>query len=151
MYYFCAYLYVEFLHRWNEVAMSRVTTDSKSTNCRVLPMGQIECEYGEKLLRSNKHRYKSVIGFKPTGWAFGGTGGGTAYKCSKSKTKNKIMVYSISYSEHSSFNELREFIRFLRPDKIIPTVNTTNKKQVSLLTQRRIDDVFGKWRTNANK
>ena len=104
-------------------------------------MNQIEVDYAEKLWRSNKNRFKSIIGFKPTGWTFKS---GTAYKCSQSKVNSKVMIFSVSYSEHSNFNELRDFVRFLNPGKIIPTVNTRNKKQISLLTQRRLDDVFVK-------
>ena len=46
------------------------------------------------------------------------------------RTYNDDIIYSIPYSEHSSFTELIDFIRVFRPHMIIPTVNTSTAGQV---------------------
>jgi hypothetical protein len=35
----------------------------------------------------------------------------------------RVQVFSVPYSEHSSFEELCEFVRWLRPVAVVPTVN----------------------------
>jgi len=35
------------------------------------------------------------------------------------------------HSEHSSFNELREFVALVKPKRIVPTVNQNNPAQVA--------------------
>eukprot|EP00903_Cladosiphon_okamuranus_P007136 g6931.t1 len=39
-------------------------------------------------------------------------------------------VYSLPYSEHSSFNQLKDFVRAVRPKKIVPTVNAASPASV---------------------
>ncbi|CAM9735707.1 unnamed protein product [Ectocarpus sp. 12 AP-2014] len=39
-------------------------------------------------------------------------------------------VYSLPYSEHSSFTQLKDFVRTVRPKKIVPTVNAVSSASV---------------------
>lgn len=96
-----------------------------------------------KYLEEYQSHFDKLIGFKPTGWTF---------KSSKAQTTemklgplshitlpptdrslcltpfytskdNKMKLYGVPYSEHSSFRELASFIASLDIHKIIPTVN----------------------------
>ena len=53
------------------------------------------------------------------------------------RQKGSLILYSVPYSEHSSFKELREFVQWLRPVNIIPTVGNDRgpkaSRMVSLL------------------
>lgn len=40
---------------------------------------------------------------------------------------SRITLMGVQYSEHSSFNEMKRFIRFLRPKQVISTVPYSNK------------------------
>ena len=75
-------------------------------------------------------RFDHVLAVVPTGWTHTGSagsarGGGVAGLRIR-KAGQKVSKLEVPYSEHSSFSELRRFIRFLRlksADKVIPTVN----------------------------
>ncbi|GMH27224.1 hypothetical protein Nepgr_029067 [Nepenthes gracilis] len=71
--------------------------------------------------------YSKVAGFVPTGWT---------YEVKRNKfavrTKDCFEIHLVPYSEHSNFEELREYVRYLKPKRVIPTVgsdveNTDNK------------------------
>ena len=59
----------------------------------------------------------TVQGFVPTGWM---------YEMKKQKfrmvERDQVKVHLVPYSEHSNFEELRQYVEFLRPEHVIPTV-----------------------------
>uniref|UniRef100_A0A803M488 ATP-dependent DNA ligase family profile domain-containing protein n=1 Tax=Chenopodium quinoa TaxID=63459 RepID=A0A803M488_CHEQI len=63
--------------------------------------------------------YKKVVGFVPTGWT---------YEVKRNKfavrTKDLFEIHLVPYSEHSNYNELREYVRFLKPKRVLPTVGS---------------------------
>lgn len=61
--------------------------------------------------------YMKAVGFVPTGWMYETKRDGFAVR-----VKDSCEIHLVPYSEHSSYSELREYIRFLRPKRVIPTV-----------------------------
>ncbi|KAL4582488.1 hypothetical protein LXL04_007038 [Taraxacum kok-saghyz] len=65
----------------------------------------------------NAKGYSKVVGFVPTGWT---------YELKRNKfavrTKESFEIHLVPYSEHSNYSELREYVKFLRPKRVIPTV-----------------------------
>ncbi|XP_058463472.1 5' exonuclease Apollo-like isoform X2 [Malaya genurostris] len=56
--------------------------------------------------------FDNVIAIRPSGWE----------KNSRPQYRGRINIVGVEYSEHSSYNELRRFVRFLRPKEVISTV-----------------------------
>jgi len=56
-----------------------------------------------------------------------------------------ITIYGIPYSEHSSFTELRRFVKFLKPVEIIPTVNAADHTKRNAMTK-----YFKQWLSEAS-
>lgn len=49
-----------------------------------------------------------------------------------------VLLKKVPYSEHSSFNELRDFVRWLQPRNIIPSVNNDRQdKERAMLRMLR--------------
>ncbi|XP_023761536.1 DNA ligase 6 isoform X1 [Lactuca sativa] len=61
--------------------------------------------------------YSKVVGFVPTGWTYE-----VKHNKFAVRTKDPFEIHLVPYSEHSNYEELREYVKFLRPKRVIPTV-----------------------------
>jgi len=111
--------------------LNTLTTDSSSTNIHVVPMKQLAISSLFSLLNKNSHKYKKILAIKPTGWAFDKCNGDLSLL--KAPGPEAVSLFEIPYSEHSSFDELKNFVRSLRPTKIIPTVNVGNPETRAMM------------------
>ncbi|XP_020591527.1 DNA ligase 6 [Phalaenopsis equestris] len=67
--------------------------------------------------------YSKAVGFVSTGWMYEAKRDGFALR-----VKESLTIHLVPYSEHSSYDELREYVRFLRPKRVIPTVGFDAEK-----------------------
>ncbi|KAH7373790.1 hypothetical protein KP509_17G075000 [Ceratopteris richardii] len=104
--------------------LSAFTTEPSATNVHVVswnflgetwPFFRPNFRKMEELLR--RSGFERIVGFVPTGWT---------YEIKKTtfsvRRKGPLEIHLVPYSEHSNYDELREYIAFLRPHEIIPTV-----------------------------
>ncbi|KAI9121646.1 hypothetical protein K1719_008679 [Acacia pycnantha] len=110
---------------WSELSDS-LCTNGNNTFLHVLPMSTLRFERLKDYLKTYKDQFTAVLAFRPTGWTFNEKIG-NHLELIKPISKGNITIYGVPYSEHSSFTELREFVQYLKPDKIIPTVNVWNQ------------------------
>lgn len=117
-----------------------ITTDDTTTNLHVVPMWMISQKHMKNALKFYKGRFTTIIGFKPTGWTHERDTQNTKAKLGRRQAmaKGTMVTYQVPYSEHSSFTELREFVKWFQPQRIIPHVNSDDggpkaDKLVSLL------------------
>ncbi|NXX58820.1 DCR1A protein, partial [Scopus umbretta] len=82
-------------------------------------------------LNKFSENFDHVLAFKPTGWTYSNSC--LSLVDIKPQTRGKITIYGIPYSEHSSYLEMKRFVQWLKPQKIIPTVNVGDWKARSLM------------------
>mmetsp|Transcript_25454 Transcript_25454/g.70296 ORF Transcript_25454/g.70296 Transcript_25454/m.70296 type:complete len:717 (+) Transcript_25454:61-2211(+) len=127
---------------WSKERMSLLTTEPEQSILWVVPLGHVSMKNLPNYLtveigKSFSRTFDRVVGFRPTGWsmttrqtAIGGGKGGLL----KPATRGNVTSVGVPYSEHSSFPELVDCLRQLKPQKIIPTVSVSKaKEQVDLL------------------
>ena len=120
------------------------------------------------ILLAEKHRFKRVVAFSPSGWAW-------KWQMRKTYEETKCLIcepwigndgltklYHVPYSEHSSYGELLGFVERIRPRKITPTVNAETEKDRDKLLKRfeqwvdlsankgKLHHYFSKSKTNNN-
>ncbi len=116
---------------WTTEQQARLTTDPNITDIWVVPLNHINFNALEKLKRQ-KPRCNRVVAFQPTGWTHNNNGNrfnhnerkGTICQQPDSVTDNSPIVharrkeghviYSVAYSEHSSFRELVDFVSIFK-------------------------------------
>ncbi|XP_028761185.1 DNA cross-link repair protein SNM1 isoform X2 [Neltuma alba] len=110
---------------WSELSDS-LCANGKNTFLHVLPMASLRFERLKDYLKTYENQFTAVLAFRPTGWTFSEKIGNHLEQI-KPISKGNVTIYGVPYSEHSSFTELWEFVQYLKPDKIIPTVNVWNQ------------------------
>ncbi|KAL9659293.1 hypothetical protein QQ045_024098 [Rhodiola kirilowii] len=97
------------------------TTNEYESQIHVVPMWTLASTKRLKQI-SNQYmrRFNLIVAFSPTGWTFGK---GKNKSPGKRRKQGTLIRYEVPYSEHSSFTELKEFVKLLSPTNIIPSVN----------------------------
>ncbi|NWW14326.1 DCR1A protein, partial [Oreocharis arfaki] len=111
-------------------------------------MGLSICNFFPQGLQDHLNKFSEdfdqVLAFKPTGWTYSDSC--LSLEDIKPHTRGKITIYGIPYSEHSSYLEMKRFVQWLKPQKIIPTVNVGDWKDRSLMEKH-----FRDWMAEGNR
>lgn len=100
-----------------------LTTNHLETNLHAVPLFKVSLKSMGEILNQYKGRYNMVVGFQPTGWTQQPERKQARGQCGRRLQRGTLVLYQLPYSEHSSFNELRDFVAWLRPRDVIPSVN----------------------------
>ncbi|CAL1538841.1 unnamed protein product, partial [Lymnaea stagnalis] len=122
---------------------SRITLDWSKGQVHVLPMGKLNQEALFEHQRKHSH-FKTVLAFQPTGW----THSEKMISLENLRPKwsrNGVTLYGVPYSEHSSFLELKRFVQFIKPKRILPTVNNGNPA-----ARQKMEEIFKHWLQDKN-
>ncbi|KAK9273026.1 hypothetical protein L1049_017833 [Liquidambar formosana] len=106
---------------FSEEDMQWFTLNEWESHIHVVPMWTLASFKRLKHI-SNQYasRFNLIVAFSPTGWTFGK---GKKKSPGRRWQQGTLIRYEVPYSEHCSFTELREFVKFLSPVNIIPSVN----------------------------
>ncbi|XP_042873305.1 DNA cross-link repair 1A protein-like isoform X2 [Penaeus japonicus] len=124
---------------------SRLTSEKLCARVHVLAMSDLQPRKLMAYVETLKPRYSVVVSIRPTGWEHSSEQG-QGLENLTSKQCGNVYMYGIPYSEHSSFNELRRFVQFVQPKRIIPTVNVGNQN-----SRRQMEKYFQEWLENAQQ
>lgn len=80
----------------------------------VLGLQNLNYDYLRQYMSQYDEIFTHVLAIRPSGWE----------KNSRPQRRGNVWIYGVPYSEHSGFNELRRFVRFLQPETVISTVPT---------------------------
>ncbi|XP_055502871.1 DNA cross-link repair 1A protein [Leucoraja erinacea] len=117
---------------------SVVTLDWQSTQVHLLPMMQITFKGLQAHMNKFPGQYDQIVAFKPTGWTYSSQRGPVLNI--KPRVQGRIAIYGVPYSEHSSYLEMKRFVQWVKPDKIIPTVNNGSWQERNVM-----EKIFNEW------
>ncbi|KAF8695396.1 hypothetical protein HU200_037629 [Digitaria exilis] len=114
------------------------TANESESHIHVVPMWTLASFKRMKFL-SNQYagRFDLIVAFCPTGWAFGK---GKKKTPGKRWQQGSIIRYEVPYSEHSSFTELQEFVKFISPEHIIPSVNNDGPESADAMLAQLLNE-----------
>ncbi|XP_058785987.1 DNA cross-link repair protein SNM1-like [Vicia villosa] len=116
---------------FTEEDMQWFTSNEHESNIHVAPMWTLASFKRLKHISSQyASRFSLIVAFSPTGWTFGK---GKKKSPGRRWQQGTIIRYEVPYSEHSSFTELKEFLNFVSPDNIIPSVNNDGPESANAM------------------
>ncbi|XP_065578767.1 uncharacterized protein LOC136039177 [Artemia franciscana] len=129
-----------------ESLTKKLAKNPRDASLHVLPMKHLNAGWLSNYLTEFGDCFSSVLAFKPTGWAYQGF---DIHPQMAPDVRNKVVsLYALPYSEHSSYEELKRFVRFIKPKEIIPTVNADTvarqKKFAKIFSSWKVPDVVGR-------
>ncbi|XP_065075874.1 uncharacterized protein LOC135699520 [Ochlerotatus camptorhynchus] len=98
---------------------ARLVDEPNDADIHVLSMNKLFYDQLVTHVEQFPDRYDLIIALRPSGWE----------KNSRPQYRGRINIIGVEYSEHSSFDELKRFVRFLRPQEVISTVPYGNSNQ----------------------
>ncbi|KAI8887772.1 DRMBL-domain-containing protein [Backusella circina FSU 941] len=133
----------------NQELNDRLTDQPTKAQVHVVPLQDIRYDKLTAYLDQYKSHFSNIIAIKPTGWTFKSTEEMkqaplqeiiqppttkfTLLSPTHHQSKAKIKIYSVPYSEHSSFRELASFIASLDIGTILPTVNLAKTREMHVI------------------
>lgn len=100
-----------------------LTTKDQESHIHVVPLWSVASFKRMGSISRHYHgRYDSIVAFSPTGCSFGKDKKRVQGRPGRRYQQGSIIRYEVPYSEHSSFTELKEFVRFIGSENIIPSV-----------------------------
>lgn len=100
-----------------------LTTKDQESHIHAVPLWSVASFKRMGSISRHYHgRYNSIVSFSPTGWSFGKDKKRMQGRPGRRYQQGSIIRYEVPYSEHSSFSELKEFVRTIASEKIIPSV-----------------------------
>jgi hypothetical protein len=107
----------------------RCTLNPNDTCIHVVPMSSTTWPYFQPnyqacadYANNLSHKYANVVAFIPTGWADASNWNKKHAVSRATRNGVHVEIRLVAYSEHSAYGELQEFVAFLKPRRIIPTV-----------------------------
>ncbi|XP_055858412.1 DNA cross-link repair 1A protein isoform X2 [Episyrphus balteatus] len=96
----------------DEEILQRLVTKSRDADMHIISMMKVGYRGIEAYWEDHSDAYDMIFAIRPSGWE----------KNSKPQFRGQLNIIGIEYSEHSSHNELRRFLSFLKPQEVISTV-----------------------------
>ncbi|KAG5541090.1 hypothetical protein RHGRI_021090 [Rhododendron griersonianum] len=107
------------------------TLNEEESHIHVVPMWTLASFKRLKCISSQyAHRFSLIVAFSPTGWTFGK---GKKKSSGRRWQQGTIVRYEVPYSEHCSFTELKEFVKFISPGNIVPSVNNDGPESANAM------------------
>lgn len=111
---------------WPKVRLKLLTKNKEESSIWVVPLGHINMKklpeyFAEANNKPFVKAYDRIVGYRPTGWSMGSKPSSSVVSSRKS---GNLVIHGVPYSEHSSFPELVDCLACLKPQRIVPTVNT---------------------------